>query len=107
MFIVKFKKLVPGEKCRTSSQIERNQYFPNTKNLHKSHELDFFPWEVIFQRVQVKGSKISKTIRMLTFVTIIVFLISLGLGVTFSRWGKKSQVGVNVLQVYINALKVL
>ena len=48
--------------------------FPKSENSHESHELRHFWREVTFWGVQIQRSKIFRSMKMLVFATIIVFL---------------------------------
>ena len=50
---------------------------------------------VIFLGGTIQGGEIFRPMKMLVFAMIIMFLIILGLGVKFSRWGKIHQVGTS------------
>ena len=51
-----------------------------------------------FLGVQIQGSNISRTMKMLVFAVIIVVVTFSGSGVIFSRCGQNSLGGINTIQ---------
>ena len=83
----------PGVKIWAFKSNRKNKDFPQSKNLQESLDLRHFGNGGNFWGLKSRGKNFS-TYEIVSICKHIVFLKFLGLGIKYSRWGKKLPSGV-------------